>query len=56
MIYVKTHSHTQTQYRILVSLKGNYAICKKIDRIGYHHVKQNKPEKEKQRPHVFSDM
>jgi hypothetical protein len=28
--------------------KGNYIICRKMDGTGDHHVKQNKPDLERQ--------
>jgi hypothetical protein len=34
----------------------NYVICRKMDRTRDHHVKQNKPDLERQILNVFSHM
>jgi hypothetical protein len=34
----------------------NYVVFKEIDGTGNHHIKQSKPDSERQIPHVLSHM
>jgi hypothetical protein len=36
--------------------EGNHVICRKMDETGDHHVKQTKPDSERQTLCVFSHM
>jgi hypothetical protein len=48
----EVYSHNGT----LFSHKKPYAICRKMDGTGDHHVKRSKPDSERKMLHVFCHM